>query len=525
MGSTDYALSTLARAQLSVTRTEIKMEQIKDAYENKKHLLDCMEHTKTDAVLTLKLMFSLSGTFNSDTEIFKLCCLVLPLTSQLTKLSGSTWNKTLQEKISQRTDMLLCHEFHNRKFLLPEKKPTRTTDASRRSGPAYEGGLVLEPKAGLYNNLVLLLDFNSLYPSIIQQFNICFTTVDRSGDRVAIRQDNAMATLPVVIKELVAARRIVKDLMAKEADPRGRHQRDIRQRALKLTANGMYGCLGFPHARFSCKPLAELITAKGREILARAKDIIDQNLTVEGRKLEVIYGDTDSIMISTDCQDYKTVMNRIAEEIKKKINALYRAIQIDVDGIFGPLLLLTKKKYAAMKLTMKNKTLVRHREEKGVDIVRRDCPRIAKRVGGLVLQEILSGKPMEEMTAGVHEQLRRLKAELENGEVPLSEFEIVKELSRNPEAYSKAESQPHVQVALRRKAQGHKDGTLQGHTVPYIICTTTEGTSRSQAERAYHPDEVKSRPRDLNVDMLYYLERQVTGSCLEGWAVELPLGF
>lgn len=94
----------------------------------------------------------------------------LQLAYQLTCLAGNLMSRTLMGGPSERNEFLLLHAFYNKEFILPER--IKKTEQS-----SYTGGLVLEPKIGLYDKLVLLLDFNSLYPSIIQEFNICFTTI------------------------------------------------------------------------------------------------------------------------------------------------------------------------------------------------------------------------------------------------------------------------------------------------------------------------------------------------------------
>lgn len=152
--------------------------------------------------------------------------------------------------------------------------PETTSRAKKgRRKPAYAGGLVLEPKRGFYDKFILLMDFNSLYPSIIQEFNICFTTVDRQpsteqkdGEAEVLPDlpDASLSTgiLPTEIRKLVDSRREVKKLINDKLPKDLLLQYDIRQKALKLTANSMYGCLGFSNSRFYAKPLAALITGK-----------------------------------------------------------------------------------------------------------------------------------------------------------------------------------------------------------------------------------------------------------------------
>src|SRR5438046_537260 len=105
--------------------------------------------------------------------------------------------------------------------------------------------------------------------------------------------DQQLGILPRLIATLVSRRRQVKSLMKdKRATAEQLAQWDIKQQALKLTANSMYGCLGYTRSRFYARPLAMLTTFKGREILRSTKDLAESN------SLQVIYGDTDSVMIN-----------------------------------------------------------------------------------------------------------------------------------------------------------------------------------------------------------------------------------
>lgn len=134
-------------------------------FEKSNTLIDLCKHIQIDAHLALKLMFKLN---------------VIPLTRQLTELCGNRWNRSLATARAERIEYLLLHEFYAQKpkFVLPDKVffEQKTGESEKAK---YLGGLVLDPKVGFYDNFVMLLDFNSLYPSIIQEYNVCFTTIPR----------------------------------------------------------------------------------------------------------------------------------------------------------------------------------------------------------------------------------------------------------------------------------------------------------------------------------------------------------
>lgn len=116
---------------------------------------------------------------------------MLPLTKVLTNLAGNSWARTLTGTRAERNEYILLHEFHRNKYICPDKatfkgkQQAEEDNLDDESGEVkkkdkYKGGLVFEPEKGLYDKFVLVMDFNSLYPSIIQEYNICFTTVDRT---------------------------------------------------------------------------------------------------------------------------------------------------------------------------------------------------------------------------------------------------------------------------------------------------------------------------------------------------------
>lgn len=137
---------------------------------------------------------------------------MLPLTKVLTNLAGNSWARTLSGTRAERNEYILLHEFTKNKYICPDKvfgkgkahieeeTPEGEEGADVKKKDKFKGGLVFEPEKGLYDKFILVMDFNSLYPSIIQEYNICFTTVDRS-DQVRTSPPPPTRCLPQADKD------------------------------------------------------------------------------------------------------------------------------------------------------------------------------------------------------------------------------------------------------------------------------------------------------------------------------------
>jgi DNA polymerase alpha subunit A len=371
-----WSLEEMCQLVLNKRREELDNEAaLKSWATTKEGLVNYVKHCQADAYFIAAISMKVQ---------------MLPLTKVLTNLAGNSWARTLSGTRAERNEYILLHEFHKNQYICPDKQwgkgkvkaeeenaeGEEGVDAKKKD--KFKGGLVFEPEKGLYDKFILVMDFNSLYPSIIQEFNICFTTVERSElaedeDQVPeVPTNQEQGILPRLIATLVSRRREVKKLMKdKTATSDQLATWDIKQLALKLTANSMYGCLGYTKSRFYARPLAMLTTYKGREILRRTKDMAEEKM------LRVIYGDTDSVMINTNVDNIQDAL-KLGNEFKKEVNDSYKLLEIDIDNVFRRILLHAKKKYAAINMVPVDGKYVEKLEVKGLDMRRREYCALSK---------------------------------------------------------------------------------------------------------------------------------------------------
>lgn len=199
-------------------------------------------------------------------------------------------------------DSLYIREARKRNLVSP------TTHYSTKK-ERIKGGYVMEADPGIYDN-VLVLDFKSLYPSIIRTFNIdpaSFLPEEKKGCIKAPNNacfKNQEGILPDIIKKLHKARELAK-----------KEKREFSTYAIKIIMNSFFGVLASPNCRYFSLDMANAITHFGQFLIKlTAKE-------VEKMGYDVIYSDTDSVFVETNLPKEKA--NKLGLEIQNKINSFY----------------------------------------------------------------------------------------------------------------------------------------------------------------------------------------------------------
>ncbi|MFH0973532.1 MAG: DNA-directed DNA polymerase, partial [Candidatus Micrarchaeota archaeon] len=237
----------------------------------------------------------------------------LPLELALSRVSGVPFADSSRATTGQLVEALLVREAFSRNEIVPNKP--EGSEAARRANNPIQGAFVATPEAGVYENIAVL-DFRSLYPSIIISHNVDLATlnceccsekesfVSPQGHRFCAKRRGIIPeTLNKIIDERVALKKKMKALAR---DSKEYSQLDARQWALKIIANSFYGYLGYSRSRWYSREAAESVTAWGRQYIQ------DTMKKAEENGFKVLYGDSvtsDRLVVLLDENGFLHVKN------------------------------------------------------------------------------------------------------------------------------------------------------------------------------------------------------------------------
>lgn len=272
------------------------------------------------------------------------------------------------------------------------------------SGGASPGGFVMDSKPGLYDSVVVL-DYKSLYPSIIRTF-----LVDPVG---LVEGENAADQSTVVegVNGTVFSRTKhclpeITTQIWKQRDAAKRAKNEPLSQALKLLMNSFCGVLGATECRFFNPRLVSSVTLRGHQMMKQTREL------VEAEGYDVIYGDTDSIFIWLKREYQNSEALAIGAGLAGKINNWWRSMLMEKHGLechleiefdthyqkfFMPTIRGTemgsKKRYAGLTINAKGEEEVIYR---GLEVARSDWTPLAQQFQQGLFKRIFKDEPYQE---------------------------------------------------------------------------------------------------------------------------------
>ena len=384
--------------------------------------------------------------------------------------------------VSTLIDSLMIREADRRGIAVPMNK------FGGEEREKIEGGFVHTIEPGLYD-MVTVMDFKSMYPSLMIRYNICFTTLSPSGENRSPTGARFLSStvkkglIPELLEKLMNTRDHYKELLKDEKDADRKRYLNSMQAQVKILMNSFYGVFASSFYRFTDPSIGASITAWARDTV---KGI---NADLEQRGVQVVYGDTDSIFIKTG----KTTVDEAVSEGNALKDEVYRKIGtiIEVEKVFDPMFSHGAKKRYVGKIVYPEK-------DKGTIVVRGYETR---RTDSFPLQSDalmeIFGLVLDRNVDDALTRAEEIIADVRAGNVDLEKLVIsrsVKEFS----TYKDMDTIAGVQAAKKLMAMGGE--FVPGMKVSWIV---VDSKKTPQVVEPYVPD----RTFVFRPDYEYYAER------------------
>ncbi|KAI8959084.1 DNA polymerase family B-domain-containing protein [Daldinia sp. FL1419] len=429
--------------------------------------------------------------------------------TEMARVTGVPFNFLLSRGQQVKFMSQLFRKALEQKLVIPNLR-------SESSDDQYEGATVIEPTRGYYDVPIATLDFASLYPSIMQAHNLCYTTlvnkkavekfnlkkdedyiVTPNGDMfVTVKQRKGL--LAQILEELLSARKQAKRELAVETDPFKKAVLNGRQLALKVSANSVYGLTGATTGKLPCLEIASSTTSFGRQMIEKTKAEVEKKYNIANgysHDAQVIYGDTDSVMVKFGTKDLAEAM-KLGEEAANYVSSKFvKPIKLEFEKVYFPYLLINKKRYAGLFWTRPDK--FDKMDTKGIETVRRDNCLLVQTVIEKVLRMILIDRDVQ----GAQDYVKDTIADLLQNKIDMSKLVITKALTK--ESYDA--KQAHVELAARMKKRDAGSAPALGDRVAYVMVKGASGAKNFEKSE----DPIYVLENNVPIDTRYYLDNQL----------------
>ncbi len=508
-----YTLRNAARELLGSEKLEIPFLEMGAYWNNDgEKLLKFIEYARRDAELALLFLLKLR---------------LLDKYIALAKVSGTLLQDILDGGQTQMVENLILREYKKHDRVLPSRPRGDVYDERFDEGEELAGAEVLPPKKGLLENIVIL-DYKSLYPTIMMAHNLCYTTEvvsEMPYDVIKAPSGGIFASskiikgiVPSILEDLLRKRQETREKM-KTADEEENRVLDATQLALKILLNSFYGYSGYARARLYSLTLASAVTSFGRdnilhtknliekemkEVVLKDKKVLEKNGASGGRNicLSVVYGDTDSVFVHlidsrVNFDEASLIGNWISRTVT---DSLHKPMELVFDSFARRAIFLAKKRYALLIQENTGRGITESIRVKGMETVRRDWCELTTATVTRVLELVLKEGKVDDAIIHVKNIINTLRSLSSCKENSLFEGLILtRQYTKKPENYRSR--QPHITVVDKLKDRGIVSNI--GDRIPFVIIAG-KGLF---VDRAEDPDFAREKNLPLDVD--YYINKQI----------------